>query len=336
MAGVAITALLIGFFIGSELVKPDMPPPVNSKTDENEVSTNITVETRKGGYQYINPLLECDNAKHSKGISLTLLEKKLNEYIQRSYNEKLTTHISVYFRDLNTGAWTGVKENETYAPASLLKLPLMIAVLKKAESDLSVLQKELVYQTPYHTDMEYFISNPYPLQLGKSYKVEELIYRMMVYSDNESKGLLYDFVGEQFVYAVTAELGINLSGIDLNENSISVRIYSKYFRLLYNATYLNKEMSEKALSIMSNAVFDLGLGAGIPKNIGLSNKFGERGTKHNNVKQLHDCGIIYYPGSPYLLCVMTRGNDFSTLAQVLAEISQLVYENVDSGITVVN
>jgi len=28
--------------------------------------------------------------------------------------------------------------------------------------------------------------------------------------------------------------------------------------------------------------------------------------------QLHDCGIVYYPETPYLLCVMTKGWNFET------------------------
>lgn len=55
-------------------------------------------------------------------------------------------------------------------------------------------------------------------------------------------------------------------------------------------------------------------------------------------KELHDCGIIYYPERPYLLCVMTEGNDLNELAGVIQNISKTVYEwtakrEVDKGVS---
>jgi hypothetical protein len=42
-------------------------------------------------------------------------------------------------------------------------------------------------------------------------------------------------------------------------------------------------------------------------------------------RQLHDCGIVYAPGKPYLICIMTRGSDFKRLSPVIAQISKQVY-----------
>jgi hypothetical protein len=47
-------------------------------------------------------------------------------------------------------------------------------------------------------------------------------------------------------------------------------------------------------------------------------------------KQLHDCGIVYLPGKPYLLCIMTRGQDFTNLTSTVKEISALVYQTLRS------
>ena len=41
--------------------------------------------------------------------------------------------------------------------------------------------------------------------------------------------------------------------------------------------------------------------------------------------QLHDCGIVYLPGRPYFLCVITEGRDADTLAEVIREISRDVF-----------
>ena len=50
---------------------------------------------------------------------------------------------------------------------------------------------------------------------------------------------------------------------------------------------------------------------------------------NQEIKQLHDCGIVYYPKHPYLLCVMTRGDSFEYLDDTIRDISHLVYQEVN-------
>ncbi len=75
--------------------------------------------------------------------------------------------------------------------------------------------------------------------------------------------------------------------------------------------------------------------AGVPSTVDVAHKFGERttlasDTESTETKQLHDCGIVYFPENPYLLCVMTRGTDFKVLEGIISDISRMVYEEVDS------
>jgi hypothetical protein len=70
------------------------------------------------------------------------------------------------------------------------------------------------------------------------------------------------------------------------------------------------------------------LAAGLPKNLEISHKFGERQIGVTGEKQLHDCGIIYVPSHPYLLCIMNRGNDFKKMADFIKNISSFVYQQV--------
>ena len=69
----------------------------------------------------------------------------------------------------------------------------------------------------------------------------------------------------------------------------------------------------------------------MPSDIQIAHKFGERGIARvgkPEQKQLHDCGIVYYPKRPYLLCVMTRGEDFDKQARIIQDISKIVYTKV--------
>ena len=82
------------------------------------------------------------------------------------------------------------------------------------------------------------------------------------------------------------------------------------------------------MQILSKTSFNKGMVAGLPKGVSISHKFGERGFSDSNIKQLHECGIVYMAGSPYLVCVMTRGTDFDQLSSVIADISGIIYKEV--------
>jgi beta-lactamase class A len=133
------------------------------------------------------------------------------------------------------------------------------------------------------------------------------------------------------------ELGIDNFGWqkeDLIESNVhkydmSVRTYSSFFRILYNASYLTPNMSEKALELLSQTTYGFGIKDGVPKGITVARKFGERSFTSDS-HQLHDCGIVYYPSHPYLLCVMSRGQNMETLKEVIQETSSKIYTDLDT------
>jgi len=63
----------------------------------------------------------------------------------------------------------------------------------------------------------------------------------------------------------------------------------------------------------------------------VSHKFGEGGVMGGE-RQLQDCGIVYYPGRPYLLCVMAKGTKLENLEKFIKAVSRLVYYSVDTSV----
>lgn len=305
-------------------------PAVNNTapSEEGAKQQSTLAETRAGGYRFINPLLECDNFDPSGLNNCVQMENEVKNFVQQVINDKRADHVSVYFRDLNNGPWMGINENENYSPASLLKVPVMIAVLKKAETTPGFLKKRLNYVKRLENSVTANIVDSMQIKLGQSYTVEDLLNRMIEFSDNEAKELLFAEVGEAQFVKVLNDLGISLEGVQAGDDFMSVKEYSSFFRILFNATYLSKEMSEMALGILSKTRFSTGIVAGLPAGTLVSHKFGERAIGGGAMRQLHDCGIVYKEHTPYLVCIMTRGTDFNTQAGVIAEISKIVYRNV--------
>jgi beta-lactamase class A len=282
-----------------------------------------------GDYHFINPLLECEISdglldSPKENFKLKLFEKVKQLETQRNQD------IAVYYRDLNNGPAFGTQETEKFIPASLLKVPVMMAFYHEAESNPAVLSQYLLLDKAANIEnaSQQYIAPRHKLVMGQSYTVNELIDQAIIYSDNDAISLLIDHVSEADLRSLYNLLGVSQTAITIPEGRLSVREYASFFRILFNASYLSRDYSEKALELLSRIDFKDGLVAGVPPNVVVSHKFGEGGTQDSH--QIHDCGIIYAKNHPYLLCVMTRGPDIGALIASIADISRFVYGTVTS------
>ncbi len=280
-------------------------------------------------YKYINPLLAVD-VLNENWPQYDQLKSDLNNYITKQRIENKIEKVSIFFRNFSDTSWIGISEDEKYKPGSLFKVPIMIAYLKQAETDRSILRKKLKFDNPNDQSARQDIQPTKQIEFGHEYTIEELIYYMIVYSDNSAANILAKgiYLDQKNSYT---EMLSDL-GLPVFTEEISVKNYALFMRILRNATYLNRDMSEKALGILANVDFKDGLVAGLPKDTVIAHKFGEAATEIDgqNLEQLHDCGIIYYPNHPYLLCVMTQGKNVSDLEETISNVSKLFYQQIQT------
>jgi len=294
-----------------------------------EKSKPHVFEIRQGGWKYINPLLDCEQAQNLlSDPELKPMRDHVEKFIRENLKQRWGDEVSVYFRELNDGLAFIIGKDSQFYPASLLKVPEMISVLKKAETNPQILTKRIAYNNP---DLKSYQNTDVAdkLLFGRSYTIEDLLKRTIDYSDNVSSILLEEAVSKIDRRKTYDDLGIP-DPYYLNDESgymLSAELYSSFYRILFNASYLNREMSEKALEYLANTDYKRGLVTGVPPIIKVAHKFGLR--KINGIKQLHDCGIVYYPDHPYLLCVMTSGPVPEYLDTTIAEISGFIYQEID-------
>lgn len=312
-----IFSAIIGYFVGKNSIKIPL----------------FSEQRHQGSYQFINPLLECDSASFSSSAALDDLRHQVSITIDELKNSNQISFASLYYRDLNNGPWFGINEKELFSPASLVKVPIMITYFKKAESDPSFLTQSVTLenQNTYTQNIPPSVT----LSPEKTYTYEDLIENMIIYSDNQSYETLQKNIDNNLLVHTYSDLGIDISKAydDPAGNIISVKSYAAFFRILFNASYLNKEYSEKALKILSQIKYTDALVKGVNNpNITISHKFGERTYESTGEKQLHDCGIVYAPNKPYLICIMTRGTDFSKLSNSIAKLSNIVFQSITSNL----
>jgi beta-lactamase class A len=314
--GTTLVILITGFIFGKmERIKSSHAVPSERINDEREGDFNKK-------WSFINPLLDCGEINNISNQTINEVKEKVVKFIDVEKSQGIQD-VAVYFRDLNNGPWFGVNEKEGFLPASLLKVPLMMNAFKQAMDDPAFLSRQVTWQGETLNEGYYKVKNE--LENNHTYSIDEVLSHLIRYSDNNATYVLNYAIDTSTLVASFYDLGI--APPNQADYAISARTYGSFFRILYNSTFLNKEYSEKALRLLSETVFDQGLVAGVPKSIKVAHKFGERPVDATT-DQLHDCGIIYYPGKPYLLCVMTRGRDFDRLASVIAQVSKMVYDSV--------
>lgn len=290
------------------------------------VFSTVSISEKRGNPgKYTNPLLECVNTEDEGIQQLHISKSDLIDYVTKTSAKYKLDDLSVYVRDLNNGPWIGVNEDEEFIGGSLLKVPILISYLKLAESDPNILKKEIVFQEKTVPNDQYYTSDK-QIEVGQKYTVENLLEYMIYYSDNNAAYLLFQNLPTEEFYNTFEALGFGRP--DPNEpfptNTVT---YSGFFRILYNVAYLDKSSSEKALDMLAHVEFNQGLGSRLPKNLTISHKFGIRSDK--DVNQLHDCGIVYYPGHPYLLCIMTKSKgSFDDMSKSIGDISRFVYDQI--------
>jgi len=283
-------------------------------------------------FRFTSPLLDVELPE---GIDVSNepipFKHKIVSLVQKQIDSGLVREVSVYYRDLLDGPWFGINENAEFNPASMMKVPVMIAWLKRAEKDPHVLKRSYTHDGKEDTNALQDIPPHHTITPGRPYTVEELLHYMMNYSDNNATTLLYRGLSATELNAVLDGMDVDNKVAD-DSNSISVHGYSGFFRILYNASYLSREMSENALALLSLQDFPQGIAAGVPEGTRIAAKFGELARERSGgEKQLHEFGIVYHPTRPYILGIMTRGKDFTNQQTVLGAISRMIYTKVDSN-----
>lgn len=283
------------------------------------------------GYEFISPLIDVELPEgYNVRRGPISFKNKVIKHIKEQTDSGQVQEVSIYFRDLIDGPWFGINESVKYNPASMMKVPIMVAWLKRAEKDPAVLRRKLTFnEKDYHGPPQGF-KPAKTLDSGASYTVEDLIKYMMWYSDNKSLWLLEINLNPGEYESILQGMDVpNEQDVD-GHDTITVHGYSGFLRILFNASFLDKEMSEKALKLMSYDEFPNGMAAGIPKEVRLASKFGEYSDlKTPNITQIHEFGIVYHPMGPYILGILTRGNNVEKQVEFIKTVSKIVYDSVN-------
>ena len=307
-----ISLIAASFFAGKYF-----PPTTSHVVTAPENCPGTMEQIRLKDFELVHPLLLTDVTEQSE--ALRSIQTDISSYIDGVKSSQKADDISVYFRRLDNGAWFAINPNSTYNPASMIKIVYLITYMKMAEKNPQVLNKTIFFEHHFSEGNNQNIVD-FQLQPRKYYSVRDLLKYMIKHSDNDATLLLSQNMDVGVYNKIFKDLNVPIPN-PLTEYFISVSDFSKFFRVLYSASYTTTELSEYAIELLTESTYDQGLRKGIGTDIKMAHKFGERiiGVK----SQLHEFGIIYYNHTPYLLGVMTTGTSLTQLSEILGEISRI-------------
>ena len=309
----------------------------NAGTSPTSTSTvSLLLDNDASSYVFLHPLLGVIVPKAWGQVKF----KSLTDQVEADAASEPAGSIdryAFYYKDMSSTLWTGINETDQYDPGSLLKLAFAVSVYKQAESDPGILYRQLTY-TPSVANIQSNFADALPTNLvvGQSYSVPYLVKDMLEDSDNGAKDLLVTSLNSDIIDQAFKDLSITLpASPDYPGFTISAQEFSRFLRILYYGTYdIQWGDSNQLLQYLANSTYTEGLVAGVPKGVVVAHKYGEQlataDGKPSGI-ELSDCGIVYHPKNPYLICVMTQGTNATELAAFIAKVSATTYAAADAG-----
>ena len=149
---------------------------------------NYNLQHIKGNYSFVRPFRyaepECESPDYSS------LKMSILDYLATEKSTGMVADASVYLHVFSNSGWMAVNDGAGYQLGSLFKVVNLITVLRMAESDRTLLDDEVLFEVkPQHVPHQTYTTKT--IELGKKYKVKELLNYMIAYSDNYATDLLH-------------------------------------------------------------------------------------------------------------------------------------------------
>lgn len=235
------------------------------------------------------------------------LDKKLREEIQNKSGDW-----SLYMYRLDTDEEIAINADEPMVSASLIKL---------------------------------YVAGCYLERVGKGKMADDYDYQlftMLSESNNESTNILIDVLGMDRINRFIKKHGykagqLNRRMLENNgmENYTSTADCGRVLRQVFYWDYVSAESSGRVMRALLAQIprNRQKIPAGVPSDIETANKTGELFIKDrngNNITIQNDAAVIFAPGRPYILVVMSAvpGAGEGQLHREIADLSARVYEAI--------
>lgn len=265
------------------------------------------------------PLLSADVLADSPNdilINFVPLRKDL----QKKF-DALTVQKSFYFEYLPDGTSIRIGADQQLVAASLIKVPLAMNLYKAAELGRISLDQTVTVQDG---ELDNAYGDLYQKGSGFKLTLRDAVKYMLEQSDNTATRIVYDHMQNKLGYDEQSLARLDVDqDIENGQAVITARSYGSVLKGLYFSAYLNHADSQELLGYLTHSTATNRITAQLPGGTKVAHKIGV----YNANWAESDCGIVYVPKRPYLLCVMV-GLPEDEANKFIAGVSKDIYDYV--------
>lgn len=234
--------------------------------------------------------------------------------------------IAAYYQDLHTGRCWGWNAELDFPAASVIKVPILLAVFQAAQHGLLSLDQKVQVELRHHVGGAGVL---FELHDGIEVTVLDLCRLMIVVSDNVASNFLLDLLPEGAMTQFFTQLSMHQSVLGRrfmeqprpgHDNRTSAFDMGVCMVALARGDLLDRSHTNQALSILRRQQFREKIPLMLPPELSVAHKTGElEGIRH-------DVALVEVREQPYVLSLLTQRGGYSwDVDRALAELSLSVY-----------
>ena len=237
--------------------------------------------------------------------------------------------VCVSFYDLNAGEGFSIRGTERVPSASTIKLVILAEAMRRVRERELSLEQTITVTEEMRTGGDGILKELLP---GHTFTLREILTLMIIVSDNEATNILIRMLGMDSVNRMASELGLKEACLGRlmmdseakkqgRDNYICADDMTEIFRQIYAGQCVGEEESRLMMDILRRQQQGGRLQLYLPEEIETAHKCGDLDALEN------DGGIIFLPGRPYILTVLTSEMESNKEGrEVIGHISRIVFD----------
>ena len=241
----------------------------------------------------------------------------MDEYVKRQLSS-VPGHIGFYYKNLVTGETDGSRQTELFQAASVIKLPILAAILLEEREHPGVLQERLLVRdgdkVPGCGALQHISGT-------QAYDIESLCKLMITISDNTATNVLIRRFGIEFLNERFRALGLQETKIfrflfdteaarQGKENLCQPKEIGSLLEEIYHGRCVSANASERMRAMLSQQQINHKIPSLLPPTVRVEHKTGEDEGITNDV------GILY-GREPCVLVFVSNETDVPAFEQVI-------------------
>lgn len=281
--------------------------------------TNLTEieaqKTKQSSYTLLANRIFTDNPNDTI-LNFAPLRKELRQYFS-----SLDVNYSFYAEYLPTGTSIKINQDNPMVGASLLKVPVVMNLFYAAEHGQIKLSQKVTMQ---EGDIDKRSGILWEKGVGSRFTLEKLAEYAIIDSDNTAINMLIGATSSKFdLFQKTIdELDVDIAATNNSQTKLGAQGYSSMLKCLYLSCVNTFSDSQQILKWMTESNSPPRLRAKLPATVKVAHKYGTSGGISES-----DCGIVYIPKRPYIICVMV-GTDSDTANTIIQTASKKMYDYI--------